>query len=765
MAKLMIPPRTGVQMLQSPSPSTELNRGRMIQGGLEDIAGTARGAMNYFQQLEQDEASTNMSLEYSQTYNDMVSEQYINTDRAIELGAQDSPNLYDEDDDGNVVPREEIPIWEVLPEIAKRKYDKLTEKYARKISGSGHRQEWVNRRKLAGQQMYDDMLANQRQAFFDQKVANTDAAMVAAQESQDYGLMVALAGSYPIVEKREELVKKAREVAEIDSYHRAIQAGDPNTMIQLADWIKNPNNPSVLSEEKQTAWMNTLLNTAKSFINEDQNKILEQADQLRVMYEAQIAADDPSAAVTLGNIQDFLQEAGDPHYFGKAWYAGEVGRLVGKQMEWQQKQSTIAAFMSASNGGYSLIDVTDDKTKDTIDEFAERRIGEAYQTGGDVAAHDTMVQIVRQSAASGYLPRFFKTQLNMLNSPVITPQHARTVTGIYDAIISSNQMLLHGVDEKTVMMAASLHKMSVAGVDMMEGFKQLQANMRGKTMEEQRTLRDEVTKYMNEANSPNTGMLESKIRTSKGIPGVPAIVEKLFSDLDSNAGVSSTMRNAYDSLVEEYYVMNGGDLEVAQDAAFTRLINTWQVSNVNGKKQFMRDAPEFRYGQPAELITEDFHSWLKELSPDINPEELHNYFIQPDIATSQERKPGYSVFKIGATGMPIPVTANGGMTNLRYRPRVKQMVESNAQRKILEAKREREWQRALDENRTAIKPEHMLSPEEQSVITGERERVEGEIRAAGEPQREQESRIRIIEERSGQQAQDRELLEGMGMIE
>ena len=765
MAKLMIPPRTGVQILQSPDPSIGLREGAAIQGASENIAGAARGVSEYFQAIEQDEASTNMSLEYSQSYNDMVSEEYVNTDRAIELGAQDSPNLWDEDEEGNVVPREEIPVWEILPEVAKKKYDRLTEKYARKISGTGNRQMWANRRKVAGEQMYSEMLANQREAFFQQKVTNTDAAIQAAQDSQDYGLMIALAGSYPIIEKREEMVKKVKEVAEVDSYHRAIQSQDPNIMIQLADWIKNSGDSSNLSEDKQTAWMNTLLNTAKSIVNDKQTKVLEQADQLRTTYEAQLATDDPSAAVTLNNIQTFLQEAGDPHYFGKAWYAKEVGRLVKKEVEWQEKQTTVAAFMSASQGGYSLIDVTDSDTKDTLDEFAERRIGEAFQTGGEPAANETMVQIVRNSAASGYLPKFFKTQMNMLNSPAITPQHAKMVTGIYDAIMSSNQMLLHGVDEKTIMMASSLHKMSVAGVDMMEGFKQLQANMRTRTMDDQDALRNEVTKYIGDSKTPNTGMLEAKIRTSKGVPFVPAIVEQLFTDLDSNAGVSSTMRNAYDSLVEEYYVMNGGDLDVAQDAAFTRLINTWQVSNVNGKKQFMRDAPEFVYNQPAEKITEDFHSWLQELSPDINPEEMHNYFIRPDIATSQENRPGYSVFKIGATGMPVPVTTNGGMTNLRYRPRIEQIVKNNAERKALEARRERDWQRALEEGRSANKPEHTLTKEEQMILDKRDKGMEDDLYDAGELGREMDSRVRIIEERSQQQGQDRELLQDLGMIE
>lgn len=768
MAKLLQPFMGAVQPLRAArTPAQEMQRGNLIQSTFEDIASVSRRGMNYAQQLEQEEASTNMSIEYSKAYNEILAEPYISMDRAIELGADDGEYLYEKDDDGNLNPRQEIPVWEILPDVAKKKYDKLTERYAEKISGGGHRQEWVNRRKVAGEEMYSNLIAAQREEYFNQKVADADFAMEEARRLGDYGLMSALAQTYPVVEKREALTQEVRSIAEQDGLHRALQTQDPETMMQMAEWLRDPENPSTLSEQEQTAWIQTLQNTARSLVTTSQNKILEEADQLRVLYETQLAMEDPSALITLSQIQRTMSAAGDPHYFGKAWFAREVGKMTTMQMEWQKKREIAAAFNAAPQGGYATLDVFDPDTRDTLDEYAVRTIGQAAEEGGPAAAHQRMVEVIHKSAAAGYLPQYFKTQLNMLNSPAISPEHARTVAGIYEAVMASNQMLFKDMDDKTLMMAGATYNMVRSGVDVNEGIKQLRMMFASRTPDEMQALDREVTQYLNKETTPNAGMLESKVRQAKGtLAERLPIINALYSDL-STMGVGRTMQTAYDNLTKQYFIMNGGDLELAQDAAFTRLINTWQVSNVNGSKQYMRDAPEFAYNLPADEIRGDFHRWMGEISEDFNPEEKGNYILQPDLRTHQEHQPSYAVFKISPTGMPVPVTVNNG-AHLRYRPRTKEILKRNKLQEVLVNRRRREIEslgdykyEKLQSNET---PQGNKIPRLHSNLWNPKRAQQRATEREEEKQTEQQSRMKVVEERAQQMASDREVMKDTGLL-
>lgn len=754
----------GTQMLQSDTKNKDITKNLSNQRGFESMVGASDNFVNYAKQLEQNDADTNMSLEFSKWYNEATAKPQLTTAEALDMGVEDNPALWETDDEGNQLERDNIDLWEVLPDLAKGKYDKLTDKYGQNLSGYGAQQEWINRRRVAGEQIYGNMLASQREQLFERAREKHDMSIDAALQSGDNFLAVELAQTYPgtDVERQERMLEVGKKV-ETNSYNRAIQqaneTGEVGTLLELADWIDDPANYSKLDEDQQTAWSNTLRNTAKSIVGTKTKVILGNVDSMNVLYQSQKEIEDWGGAMqTLADMQTAMVDAGEPHYLGKQWYAQQVAEMTKAQVEQQDYLENAAAFAGAATGGYAYKDATDADVKKDIDRYAEETIGAGFLESPE-AGYAAIRDVIRSAAAFQYMPKYLEAQINMANSPAVTPQHLQTIAQIYANVQAYNPMLLSNMDDKTQLMAAGVYQMNMAGGDLMESFNQLRGMFATKSESEVETLTQEWTNYRDSKQQPTKGMMESFIRQAKGMPFVPDVIEQLWNDLDSQ-GVSSTMMDAFDTLSEKYYVMNGGDKETAMRAAFGKVINTWQVSNTNGRKRYMRDAPEYRYGASAEDINGDFKSWSSEQSW---YEEGADYIIASDIATSQENRPGYAVYKM-EDGMPVPATDVGGKF-ARYYPRIEQMAEKKKLQEMNKAIWDRQWAQATSTYQGATKAtgDAAYFGYEARKARYEKRKSEKASEKDAEDQAQQAFRTGFVEQRATEMKQDREIMEKLGI--
>lgn len=755
MAKLVSPGYGSVQSLRTVGPEKALREGRQVQSAFENVAQLGRDVTNYAQELEQNESSTNASLEFSEVYNDLTAKPYISTDEAIEMGAVDGPHLWEEDTDGNIQPRQEIPIWEILPEVAQSKYEKVVQKHADKISGYGNRQEWLNRRRQAGQQMYDQLKGEQRQAMFQRSVERANESMEVARQSGDYNLMLAIAAKHPEVEKRESLVRAARETAETDNLHRALQSGDPELMRNLASYLRDSEDYSFMSEANQTQWIQVLENTAKSYEAKETTAILREADDMLRTYQVQIAMEDPAAIQTLSKMDTYLKAQGEDHYFGKQFFANELANYAELTAEWQHNAEIQAAY--AAPNGYATVDMMDSDNKKIIDKAVEVDIGRAMQEGGPQAALGAIEEHVQLAARNNYLPQYFVHMFNSANSPAAKGEQLELAVGVWETINHGNQHLLRGMDEQTINAVASIAGMvRRAGMSVDEAHKAYWANSRGQSTDFQEHLRKQVRSYIQKDTDPNTGTLEAKIRMSRSHPLVPDWMEAIYRNVEE-MGVSEQMAYTYDTLVEDFYVMNGGDKEAAQDAAFASLINTQQLSQVNGNMQYMRDAPEMRYGLMSEDIRNDFQDWVTPYLPEGTSKD--DLMMMPDLATAQEDRPGYVVWQIDEFGMPVPVMAPKGNVQLRYYPRAKKIKEDKVVQRVLDARNERTAHETnLIEREVMRSHGELLRRREEQFAEPER-RQQAEEEAA-----ERDSRLEVVNERSDRMAEEREILRRTGFL-
>lgn len=67
----------------------------------------------------------------------------------------------------------------------------------------------------------------------------------------------------------------------------------------------------------------------------------------------------------------------------------------------------------------------------------------------------------------------------------------------------------------------------------------------------------------------------------------------------SEAVIPDAMRGEYEALVEDAQVRNGGDIGIWQESAWKALRTVWGETSVNGKREWMKYAPEIYYGNQA----------------------------------------------------------------------------------------------------------------------------------------------------------------------
>jgi hypothetical protein len=701
------------------------------------------------QQLEQDQTDTDMSLELSQWWNDATSSEYIDADRARELGV-DNPSLLD----ANQEDRTEIPLWEVLPEAAKKKYTELIDKYGKNISGYGSRQRWVNDKTIAGQEVYDKLIASQRQEFFKESIVKQDRSINAAVQAGDFSLARSLASSHPDVASREDKLLDIDFQEETAGVHNTVQSENIKDMLAYADQLSDPEYKGPFNEVQQTAAINLLKSSAQRLIDKQEASRIRQFDQLRTQYTVARDTEAPEAWSLLSEMYHYLDRTGNMDYVSKSYFASEWGKLAKAEVNRSQDQDVGMAFLM---GDYSNFDVTDREHKAAADKVVEAELSLAAdvdrEAGGNQAMEYTNMRLLEASSRSGYIPSHYRNAIMDLNLPNVSTEDAIEASKYYNYLSSKNPSLLSELPDNVRQTAAEVYSLSMAGKIDVDTVANIQQRYRDTDENTLNAREREFNSMYQDQKRPIDKYLENKIEGWSSV--VPNFIMDWFGK-DATGAISDTSFTDF-SMLTRHYMLNGSPPDQAMGLAWEDWSNNHQPSNVNGSPQFMRHSPEITTGMPSEDIRTDFHSYLQEsiMGFEGNPKD---YYMYPDVRTASTGD--YQIYYKDPETGEIQMVMDPAVGYLRYKPNTKRMRERSLGQDIKSAKAKRALSEAGYQGATKLYGNIPKSFDERK-LRYEARRVEKMERKLEEKEKVLSSRRNVVDERAREISSERQILEDM----
>lgn len=152
------------------------------------------------------------------------------------------------------------------------------------------------------------------------------------------------------------------------------------------------------------------------------------------------------------------------------------------------------------------------------------------------------------------------------------------------------------------------------------------------------------------------------------------------------------------NLAQDYYLNEGVDIDAAFDAAKTRILGNWAVTNI-GEKRFQKFAPEVFYGEGKWIQNQAIQA-VRKLTVDPLPNIKDEIRLQPIVKTIPTGAPSYNVFT-EKDGLITPVLDENNQPLVfkpdpKKTPEYKEMQESIQKLKLTP---EREWE-LLDKRNT-----------------------------------------------------------------
>jgi len=759
--KLVRPDLGGTPALRSESPSLAAQEGRQIQYGMESIAQAGRAATTYFKELEKDRASTEMSLAFSKKMNELNElGEFISADQARELGVEDESMITDAKGED----REEIPIWEILPEYTKKQYDELTEEFGSQLSGSGNRQRWINARRQKAQEYYDKLDASRREQRFLREIARQEEAIDDAVQLQDYNLARSLAAGHPDPEKRLQLVQDVNKAEEVAVVNEAYLSGDPQAMEDVIESLKNDQYAGQLETVERTSYVNMLRAEQSRIAAASNTKRFMEFENMQKQYEVLKSLEDPRAFEALNQLEQLLLDNNMYDYKGKGWFAEELGSLTKLFKDAQDMAWVAPAFFSKD---YGTIDQTDSKQIDEINKVVGAVLETAESTGDPTVINQAHAQIADAGVGVGVMPDVHKEMIRDLAQPNISLEDIQLYGAIYNQYATSGHPnLLNDLSDKDRLIAKEVFLASRAGANMEDAVRDIHA--RYSVMTEDAILQREKEFQNIEDSQHDVLKTELKNRVKawyEKIPIASAVLRQFMEESFAEIGFQD--QQDYNQLVR-HYMLNGAEEDVALEVAFETWAANHTVSGVNGRAQRMRMAPEFIYGLDTEDLQYDFKKYVKD---SIDPEdysETGEYQMYPDMITLSEGQPSYVVFHEDENGMVNMMMDDEGNV-LRYRPNKKQILQEAASRDLQRANNLRTLgydpvarQEALDKYSNENMPRTLAERQQMGFekASWESNMARAKKQAAKEQKIEQ-SRLRVVGERSREIAAESAILEDL----
>lgn len=662
-----IRPQMGaVTPLKGDDPSRYVRESRDRQRAGAEFAQAANTGMQYFKELEQDEASTNTSLKYSEWWNEATANPVLSSEDARNMG-YDGPALSGAD----MEDRDDIDLWEVLPELSKRKYDELIEEQGSTISGFGARQKWKNDRKVAGQDIYNDMLASQREEMFKRRVTKHEESIEQAKLVGDYNLAMTLANTHPIPSRREEMLQETQKRGATDGLHGALQSKNPDTMLEQAKWINEGGMDGILTEAEQTAWIDQLENSAQRYAAEGATTRSLEWDVKRANLEVKIAAGE-AGPVELMELAEQAYERNDP--LPEGWLGSQM-KIADEANRKRLEREMYGNNAILASSGMSVTDPTNPKAVDGVNYAAEQIVDNPatdYQTKQD--------QLINLAAGNNVMPDIMAQQLRTIANPKIGPRAAMDAAFLYNRLSTEAPNTLKDVPAEAKLLLETMWLYSRGGSLTEDSIREAHESINSSEPDLIEARRNKVTisKTNGEmlASFNDNFLKDSKFQTFAQ-QWIPFTEDSMASDrmyLDYQARV-------------EYNTILGAPPEVASAAAYREISASYGISNMNGgPPEIMKDSPEQVYGLSTEVLLEDRNAWLDREFPGVNKD---NIIIKPHKSTRFQKTPRYQVYMVDEdTGM-FQFQRDQNKVPVTWAPNYKRLSEEARQKVITQAENER----------------------------------------------------------------------------
>lgn len=531
------------------------------------------------------------------------------------------------------VPRENIPAFEVYPQL----YRKFSESYAKAAASSiddpSYRDEWSAKTTMTIEQGFSQAAVtanNQRERILTQQLmGQIDNELT----NQRYSVASSLAEDIKDPVMRQEVMHKIAFKVEDDSYTNLILSGvnDPSAVRDMSDAVARLQDPSIvstLSPAQRLAKAQMLQSSIDRHIAAANAAQEERKQQIVSDAWLQIDAGDPRVD------EAFVQQMFDDGVISGSTMTS-MKRSIIKTRESAVEQHAIEADIdAAASGGYG-IDPQDKKARKAVDSRYDKYLQE-YGEGREM---DAAVRIMREfKVVPSDVQSMFRAN-NRSDGPALAQaaqlwQYAQTYAPQSLSDFNNSEV---GV----IKQVAARMSMGISPTDAVEQVRRFESM----TPQQKTALEREasVIRKSNEtaladmANDQESWKLPwGWVPFKNGTPDIP-----------------SFMQSEFDSSVESYMGQAGFDVKVAQRMAFSDLSKKYVRTDVNGKYELMKNGPQAPTEQIRSLIASQYKGggYLKDATERYGKRlEYSNIRIQPDQATelaiSQGKKPTYRAFLV-----------------------------------------------------------------------------------------------------------------------
>lgn len=294
------------------------------------------------------------------------------------------------------------------------------------------------------------------------------------------------------------------------------------------------------------------------------------------------------------------------------WHKGalttdQAGEYAGRIDKAQEKQAEAEAWYHAIDGAYKAGQPLDPKDKDirsgVDDVFTRYTKGvnpgtpEWVNRGADIAAKtgvtpDSVISWARTSLVSGD-----------------TASAARAADTIQRQQDANPRGIGYAMDPETKSQAKMINDAIHAGTNPDAAV----LNARKITsMPDADKLRLEELYKKQKIGDQTTGALNNELN------GDPKFARGGIWPFKASApDIPPAMTGQFEQLRQNYFKLTNGDVKQTNDLAFADMKNTWGVTNVNGKSEYMEFAPEaMNPGLKTDFLRKDMETSAKGLTPD-----------------------------------------------------------------------------------------------------------------------------------------------------
>lgn len=351
------------------------------------------------------------------------------------------------------------------------------------------------------------------------------------------------------------------------------------------------------------------------------------------------------------------------------------------------KARKAGAFLDAVAAGNAVVDPKNSQQRDMVNEDFREKAAAFMSGGGDQDFRSGNEQPKTDADLAGFIVDY-SLKMGMIPDDVKSNLRGQLISGSPDQRIAASDqieklrqanpsLVQASFDQSDIEAATMIADQARAGVPVETAVKNVDDRLRVDS-----ATRDARKEGFNQAFKPSPNQTQLQAGKSDLAGQINSNSERWLGWLPlvgDNPDVPDVMASEYMKLTEDAYIRTG-DMATARKTATDNLQSVWGVSSINGKRAWMKFAPENYYGAPAGygLSATENSAWMKDqLVGDFTDNALidisagkaaDRLSIVPDpLGRKKEGKPVFQVMFQDSSGKWTPVLDQKGNV-MAWRP-------------------------------------------------------------------------------------------------